>query len=78
VRDQCVSANVPFFFKGWGEWAPAADISLDEPLMYKETPHARYHALPQAQGGGMLRVGKKKAGRLLDETVWNQMPGDQL
>jgi len=76
VRDQCVSAGVAFFFKGWGDWAPAADISLDEPLMYKETPHARYHALPQ--GGGMLRVGKKKAGRLLDGTVWNQMPGDQL
>jgi protein gp37 len=22
LRDQCVGANVPFFFKQWGEWAP--------------------------------------------------------
>jgi hypothetical protein len=22
LRDQCVSAGVPFFFKQWGEWAP--------------------------------------------------------
>ena len=29
VRDQCVSAGVPFFFKSWGEWAP-----LPEPFSY--------------------------------------------
>jgi protein gp37 len=23
IRDQCVAADVPFFFKQWGEWAPA-------------------------------------------------------
>lgn len=22
LRDQCVEAGVPFFFKQWGEWAP--------------------------------------------------------
>lgn len=22
IRDQCAAANVPFFFKQWGEWAP--------------------------------------------------------
>lgn len=25
VRDQCQSASVPFFFKQWGEWAPATE-----------------------------------------------------
>ena len=25
VRDQCVAAGVPFFFKQWGEWAPSGD-----------------------------------------------------
>ena len=24
VRDRCIAAAVPFFFKQWGEWAPAA------------------------------------------------------
>ncbi len=23
LRDQCVAAEVPFFFKQWGEWGPA-------------------------------------------------------
>jgi protein gp37 len=38
LRDQCLSANVPFFFKQWGG------------------------------------VQKKKAGRLLDERTWDDMP----
>jgi len=25
VRDDCAAAGVPFFFKGWGEWAPCPD-----------------------------------------------------
>jgi len=25
LRDRCVAAGVPFFFKQWGEWAPAGD-----------------------------------------------------
>jgi len=23
LRDQCVAAGIPFFFRQWGEWAPA-------------------------------------------------------
>ncbi len=41
IRDQCVAANVPFFFKQWGG------------------------------------VNKKKAGRLLQGRIWNQMPADK-
>jgi protein gp37 len=25
LRDQCIASGVPFFFRQWGEWAPAAD-----------------------------------------------------
>ncbi len=25
LRDRCVAAGVPFFFKGWGEWVPEPD-----------------------------------------------------
>lgn len=49
LRDQCASAEVPFFFKQWGAWVPD-----DE--------------------GVMVRVGKKKAGRLLDERTWDYFP----
>ena len=38
IRDQCIEANVPFFFKQWGG------------------------------------VNKKKAGRLLDGRIWEQLP----
>ncbi|MBB5428789.1 protein gp37 [Paraburkholderia atlantica] len=27
LRDQCASAEVPFFFKQWGEWAPGSNPS---------------------------------------------------
>jgi protein gp37 len=34
LRDQCVAAGVPFFFKQWGEWAPGegADVLMDRSL----------------------------------------------
>ncbi len=41
IRDQCLKANVPFFFKQWGG------------------------------------VNKKKAGRLLENRIWDQMPTPQ-
>jgi protein gp37 len=30
VRDQCAAAGVPYFFKGWGEWAPSCDYYEDD------------------------------------------------
>jgi protein gp37 len=30
LRDQCKDAEVPFFFKQWGEWAPVVREELDE------------------------------------------------
>jgi protein gp37 len=29
LREQCVAAGVPFFFKQWGEWAPGEDIEAN-------------------------------------------------
>lgn len=29
LRNQCVSAGIPFFFRQWGEWAPSSDTSGD-------------------------------------------------
>jgi protein gp37 len=34
LRDKCVAAGVPFFFKQWGEWAPASD-ARSEPRMVR-------------------------------------------
>lgn len=77
LRDQCKSANVPFFFKSWGEWTTehhyhdgilhlggsyeaANDISEPWPSCIAIVPVAR--------------VGKKRAGRLLDGREWNEIP----
>lgn len=71
LRDQCVAAGVPFFFKQWGEWAPAIGKAV--------THRWDGEALRQFEGGrvdgaGMARVGKKAAGRLLDGRTWDEMP----
>ncbi|HKQ06623.1 MAG TPA: phage Gp37/Gp68 family protein [Blastocatellia bacterium] len=64
LRDQCETAGVAFFFKQWGEWLP--DDQLDE----------RNRRDPMIGETDMtwMRVGKKKAGRLLDGVEWNQFP----
>ena len=45
LRDACSAACVPYYFKQWGEWAPADDA---------------------AGGERLTRVGKRRAGSLLD------------
>ena len=54
IRDQCVGAGVPFFFKGWGEFS-------------WEGGEGRMLCAP-------IRVGKKAAGRLLDDVEWSEFP----
>lgn len=62
LRDQCVAACVPFFFKQWGEWAPTTDAVVAA---------ARGLALNDC----MSHIGKKAAGALLDGREWRQFPG---
>jgi len=38
VRDQCVEAGVPFYFKQWGAWAPVRTI--------ERWPEETYQAMP--------------------------------
>jgi protein gp37 len=59
IRDQCVAAGVPFFFKQWGEWAPMPYVGV--PHHFQDGSHA-------------FKVGKKNAGRLLDGREWNEVP----
>lgn len=85
LRDQCVAAGVPFFFKQWGEWAPSPD-HRPKVLEARGTGQADT-AWPSGQiawgtsegnggpGTALHRVGKKAAGRLLDGRTWDQMPG---
>ncbi len=71
VRDDCQAAAVPFFFKQWGEWAPA--------LEYMNYSQAESHfegnpTVLYSSGHTMGRVGKKAAGARLDGQEWREMP----
>lgn len=80
VRDQCVAVGVPFFFKQWGEWCidddnlrPSQRCALSCDGTNRRVGKRNW---PQLEIGDemMARVGKKKAGRLLDGREWNEMP----
>jgi protein gp37 len=81
LRDQCVSAGVPFFFKQWGEWVSIGH-ELYGSLPQREMCWIRsdgfpWEVLPEDENAdiiGMKRVGKKNAGRLLDGKQWNEYP----
>ena len=75
LRDQCVAANVPFFFKQWGEWIDEAQIGdgLD-PQRVKNLESTTFISTGSEGDVQMLCVGKKRAGRLLDGMEWNEMP----
>lgn len=69
LRDQCVAANVAFFFKQWGEYVDNANLPPD--AEYSE--NVKFIPMPGlADGDAMWRVGKKTAGRLLDGREWNE------
>jgi protein gp37 len=70
LRDQCVAAGVPYFFKQWGEWAPCPVPAGDEPDMVTDSVFKR----GAGHDGAVWRVGKKAAGRTLDGREWNEVP----
>jgi protein gp37 len=86
ARDFCEPRGIPFFFKQWGEWAPAAD---HDPKLCKEQPTAlhadgsreyqpseafKHLALREPGWAGMCRLGRNEAGRLLDGKLHNAFP----
>lgn len=72
VRDQCKAAGVPFFMKQWGEWLPGSQAKhLDDNCL------ASLKATSNESNGVVaycFRVGKKRAGRLLDGVEHNDVP----
>lgn len=64
LRDQCIAAGIPFFFKQNGAyvWRETWGDSTGDKYIFDD-------------GVFVNKVGKKAAGRLLDGREWNQMPG---
>lgn len=73
LRDQCKQANVPFFFKQWGEWISEPDLHKGQTLWFDGTMGTGI-ATKNGIGRNVRRVGKAKAGRLLDGVEHNEFP----
>ena len=81
LRDQCAAASVPFFFKQWGDWLPIGQFYPDEPVY---GPHGvlspsgtflRDACVATGDGDSfMFRIGKKRAGNLLDGVQHHNWP----
>jgi len=86
ARDQCVKSGTPFYFKQWGEFLPEDNNipyqHLDIYRKFKSTPTGMIHSVKDSQfhklddGTITCRIGKRRAGRLLDGKEWNQYPKD--
>lgn len=89
IRDQCVAAGVPFFFKQWGEWEVATDENgrrhgyhgsvmpeCDQKFIWCGLSGKTYRPCAELDDDcyAMARVGKKAAGRTLDGREWNEAP----
>jgi protein gp37 len=75
LRDQCVEAGLPFFFKQWGEWIHG-NREAEENCMISPNG-ADVTELPGLWDEHTItisRVGKKRAGRVLDGRTWDQVP----
>lgn len=72
LRDQCVGARVPFFFKQWGAWSPTGAVGVGG-----NDPRRGFVGSPVDEHGcyeEIARTSKKLAGRLLDGREWNEFP----
>lgn len=87
LRDQCKDSGVPLVFKQWGEWVPESlilhqDHALAGFLASDGTwrpfigSTGKPESAPYARGGDitMRRVGKKRAGRMLDGRTHDDYP----
>ena len=83
LRDQCVAAKVPFFFKQWGVYLPTCQLQTEQQRIWMLSGN---NAIPTRTPEDILdlesgqermehyRIGKKLAGRLLDGREWNEYP----
>lgn len=76
IRDQCLAAGVPFFFKQWGTFR-LSDLRLSRKYLYAVNLNGRVEKAPEIFSDGeviMERASKHRAGRLLDGIEHNAYP----
>ena len=70
IRDQCQAADVPFFFKQWGEWLPNDQFKHSLTDWHGQSAPCHHWNL----GFASFRIGKKRAGHLLDGQEHREFP----
>jgi protein gp37 len=85
IRDRCINAGIAFHFKQWGEYGPVTTPESGDVWVPGEGTHERHRWRPgtadatpgQCADSGhavMRRVGKHRAGRILDGRTWDEFP----
>lgn len=79
LRDQAQAAGVAFFFKQWGDYSPDSSLRPgqdwpDSTVLLARDGTALAPGWAEAGAAPMYRVGKARAGRLLDGRAWNEFP----
>lgn len=74
LRDQCQLADVPFFFKQWGEWRIDMDFVREKNLWDETRIRSTDAHYIEGHPELFVKVGKKAAGRQLDGREWNEYP----
>ena len=72
LRDACRAHGAAFFFKQWGTWAPAGDAASAEQRYL--APDGTQPPDASAAAAVLARVGKGRAGRVLDGVAWSEIP----
>jgi protein gp37 len=87
IRDQCIVAGVPFFFKQHGDWVSAGKPFKDDNFyggwavndpsggrVSVEWATSTRGGKFSTSGEVLIRVGKKNSGHELDGKIWQQFP----
>ena len=71
IQTQCKEQGVPFFFKQWGEWL---NESYDKNILKDMLNPKNKNCFTVLNGSYYRRVGKAKAGALLDGIEYKEFP----
>lgn len=89
LRAQCAAAGVPYFFKQWGDWAPQVGAvdgwAIDDNPEISRFEHRDWEGdhwsepfqrmwCDDVDDDTVSRIGKKRAGRLLDGKLHDEVP----
>lgn len=74
LRDQCVAAGVPFFFKQWGAWLPESQDQHGHWNWSDAEEIGALHFWDDDRRSASIHLRKSQAGRILDGRTWDEMP----